>query len=84
METGTITASCGCKINHADDGEFVTTGDYDCDALEGFQPVVVTGFVCPACATDRKAWPDTLATDDAEDAWLKGEHPAQANGAQHG
>lgn len=77
MERGSITASCGCKIAHADDGEFVTIGEYGCDAIDGFHPIVVTGFVCPSCAATRKAWPEYLADDDAEDAWLDETHPVQ-------
>lgn len=49
---GTITASCGHQVAHADDLIHVEYDDVDCDPIEGFVDVTVFASFCRACADD--------------------------------
>lgn len=40
--------------------------DEVCDALDGFQLVIVYAEFCPACAKAAKAWPEYIPPDPAE------------------
>lgn len=73
VEKGSITASCGCKIENFDDGEDIRYGSEDCDPIDGFHRVVVYAFYCKPCAARARTWPEFIETEEQADAWLDGD-----------
>jgi hypothetical protein len=66
---GSITATCGHKLDSADAGVDVRYGGYDCGAY-GYEKCVAYVVFCPACAIEAKAWPEYIADDEAEERWF--------------
>ncbi len=72
--TGSITATCGHKVDSVDDLITVIYHGEDCDAIDGFVPCVFYSVYCPTCAEEAKKWPEYLPTHEAADAWLDAQH----------
>ena len=70
---GSITASCGCKVDGLDDIEHVRYRDVSCDAVDGFSNAVVYASYCKKCARRLKRQKHYIATDAEEQEWLDGD-----------
>jgi hypothetical protein len=70
---GSITASCGHKVEEVEDMVDVIYSGEDCDAVTGFHPCLFYASFCPACAEDwrNKGW--LFASEEEADAWLTAE-----------
>lgn len=66
----TIYGSCGHALASDDDGTLISFREFDCDPVEGYGPVVLTGTYCRDCVTHYEADPTVLFTEEEEDAWL--------------
>jgi hypothetical protein len=67
---GSITASCGHVLGPDEEDVMVFYKDEDCDAVEGFHPVLISASFCQKCAAEWKA--DGVLFDTMEEgmAWL--------------
>jgi hypothetical protein len=67
---GSITATCGHKVESVDDLISVTFSGEECDAIDGFYPCVHYVEYCPPCAEAAKLWPEYLIDQAAiDDFW---------------
>jgi hypothetical protein len=71
MTKGSITATCGHKLDRAEDGVDVRYGGYDCGAY-GYEKCVAYVVFCPTCAAEAKTWPEYIASDEDERRWFSG------------
>ena len=69
---GSIILSCGHKSeDYPNDAIPVRWGEFDCDAIEGFLPVVTYADYCPSCAAKAKTWDTYIETDEQEKEWFE-------------
>lgn len=67
---GSITASCGHKVERSGDLVSVIYASEHCDAVDGFNPCIVYVEYCPKCAEKARAWPEWFEDNEQAEAWL--------------
>lgn len=67
---GSITASCGHVLGDDESGVDVIYSDEDCDAVEGFRPILVYAHFCQKCADEWKLKGLLFSGHDEANAWL--------------
>ena len=67
---GSITASCGHKLEDGDEGQSIIYGGEDCDAVRGFSPCLFYAHFCTACAEQWRKDGLLFENDAVATQWL--------------